>query len=62
MSELMKSSYAKVESAGMEWRLTGYIYLMISNESIEWYINKVKGVNRVVYDIIQNRPATIEWE
>ena len=30
----------------------------VSNE----IINKVKGVNRVVYDISSKPPATIEWE
>jgi GMP synthase (glutamine-hydrolysing) len=30
----------------------------ISNE----IINKVKGINRVVYDISSKPPATIEWE
>ena len=26
------------------------------------FINKVKGVNRVTYDISSKPPATIEWE
>jgi len=30
----------------------------ISNE----IINKVKGINRIVYDISTKPPATIEWE
>jgi GMP synthase (glutamine-hydrolysing) len=30
----------------------------VSNE----IINKVRGVNRVVYDISSKPPATIEWE
>ncbi len=30
----------------------------ISNE----IINKVKGINRVVYDISSKPPSTIEWE
>jgi len=32
--------------------------IKISND----IINKVKGVNRVVYDISSKPPATIEWE
>jgi GMP synthase (glutamine-hydrolysing) len=36
-----------------------YDFLMkVSND----IINKVKGVNRVVYDISSKPPATIEWE
>ena len=34
------------------------LYDKISND----IINKVKGVNRVVYDISSKPPATIEWE
>jgi len=36
-------------------------YKFLSNISNE-IINKVKGVNRVVYDISSKPPATIEWE
>jgi len=36
-------------------------YEFLSNVSNE-IINKVKGVNRVVYDISSKPPATIEWE
>ena len=32
--------------------------VQISNE----IINKVKGINRVVYDISSKPPSTIEWE
>jgi GMP synthase (glutamine-hydrolysing) len=31
---------------------------VISND----IINKVRGINRVVYDISSKPPATIEWE
>ena len=36
-------------------------YDFLANVSNE-IINKVKGVNRVVYDISSKPPATIEWE
>ena len=36
-------------------------YAFLSNVSNE-IINKVKGINRVVYDISSKPPATIEWE
>ncbi len=42
-----------------EWsRIPHEILSKISND----IINKVKGVNRVVYDISSKPPATIEWE
>lgn len=42
-----------------DWSHLPYDYLAkVSNE----IINKVKGVNRVVYDISSKPPATIEWE
>ena len=42
-----------------DWSHLPYKFLSdISNE----IINKVKGVNRVVYDISSKPPATIEWE
>ncbi|MDL2290023.1 glutamine-hydrolyzing GMP synthase [Paludibacteraceae bacterium OttesenSCG-928-F17] len=42
-----------------DWAQLPYEFLAkISNE----IINKVKGINRVVYDISSKPPATIEWE
>ncbi len=42
-----------------DWSHLPYEFLgLISNE----IINKVKGVNRVVYDISSKPPSTIEWE
>ena len=42
-----------------DWSQLPYEFLVkVSNE----IINKVKGVNRVVYDISSKPPATIEWE
>jgi GMP synthase (glutamine-hydrolysing) len=36
-------------------------YTLLAEISTE-IINKVKGINRVVYDISSKPPATIEWE
>jgi GMP synthase (glutamine-hydrolysing) len=42
-----------------DWSQLPHEFLgMISNE----IINKVKGINRVVYDISSKPPSTIEWE
>jgi GMP synthase (glutamine-hydrolysing) len=42
-----------------DWSHLPYEFLAkVSND----IINKVKGVNRVVYDISSKPPATIEWE
>ena len=42
-----------------DWVHLPYEFLAdVSNE----IINKVRGVNRVVYDISSKPPATIEWE
>ena len=42
-----------------DWENLPYAFLQkVSND----IINKVKGVNRVVYDISSKPPATIEWE
>ncbi len=42
-----------------DWVHLPYAFLAkVSND----IINKVKGINRVVYDISSKPPATIEWE
>jgi len=48
-----------VDAMTADWAQLPYEFLAkVSNE----IINKVKGVNRVVYDISSKPPATIEWE
>ncbi|MBL7917654.1 MAG: GMP synthase (glutamine-hydrolyzing), partial [Bacteroidia bacterium] len=42
-----------------DWCHLPYEFLAKTSNEI---INKVKGVNRVVYDISSKPPATIEWE
>ncbi|HPE56505.1 MAG TPA: glutamine-hydrolyzing GMP synthase [Bacteroidales bacterium] len=52
---------AVISTDGMtaDWSQLPYDFLAkVSND----IINKVKGVNRVVYDISSKPPATIEWE
>jgi len=48
-----------VDGMTADWAHLPYVFLAdISNE----IINNVKGINRVVYHISSNPPATIEWE
>ena len=48
-----------VDAMTADWAALPYEFLRhISNE----IINKVRGVNRVCYDISSKPPATIEWE
>lgn len=50
---------SSVDGMTADWCHLPYEFLgKISNE----IINKVKGINRVVYDISSKPPATIEWE
>ncbi len=50
---------ASVDGMTADWCHLPYDFLQdVSNE----IINRVKGVNRVVYDISSKPPATIEWE
>lgn len=48
-----------IDAMTADWAQLPYDFLAkVSND----IINKVKGVNRVVYDISSKPPATIEWE
>ncbi len=52
-------SVGSTDGMTADWSHLPYEFLgEISNE----IINKVKGINRVVYDISSKPPATIEWE
>lgn len=52
-------SVTSLDGMTADWGRLPYDFLArISNQ----IINKVKGVNRVVYDISSKPPATIEWE
>ena len=50
---------ASTDGMTADWVHLPYEFLAkISND----IINKVRGINRVVYDISSKPPATIEWE
>jgi GMP synthase (glutamine-hydrolysing) len=50
---------ASTDGMTADWVHLPYDFLSkMSNE----IINKVRGINRVVYDISSKPPATIEWE
>jgi GMP synthase (glutamine-hydrolysing) len=50
---------ASVDGMTADWCHLPYEFLAEVSSNI---INRVKGVNRVVYDISSKPPATIEWE
>ena len=50
---------ASTDGMTADWVHLPYDFLALMSNEI---INKVKGVNRVVYDISSKPPATIEWE
>ena len=51
----------KVGETVMKNHILG-ILICGSGEGVEMAANKVKGVNRVCYDISSKPPATLEWE
>lgn len=58
-STIALRAVTSVDGMTADWAHLPYEFLAkVSNE----IINKVKGVNRVVYDISSKPPATIEWE
>ncbi len=58
-STIALRAVTSVDAMTADWAHLPYEFLAkVSNE----IINKVKGVNRVVYDISSKPPATIEWE
>jgi GMP synthase (glutamine-hydrolysing) len=52
-------SVNSVDGMTAEWSKLPHEFLAEVSSEI---INKVKGINRVVYDISTKPPATIEWE
>jgi GMP synthase (glutamine-hydrolysing) len=50
---------SSIDAMTADWAHLPYEFLAKMSNDI---INKVKGINRVVYDISSKPPATIEWE
>ena len=50
---------ASTDGMTADWVHLPYEFLA---KGVNDIINKVKGINRVVYDISSKPPATIEWE
>jgi len=48
-----------MDAMSADWAHLPYEFLAKCSNEI---INKVRGVNRVVYDISSKPPSTIEWE
>lgn len=58
-STVVLRAVASTDGMTADWVHLPYDFLAkMSNE----IINKVRGINRVVYDISSKPPATIEWE
>lgn len=58
-STIALRAVTSVDGMTADWAQLPYEFLgFVSNE----IINKVRGINRVVYDISSKPPATIEWE
>ena len=50
---------SSLDGMTVDWSKIPYSVL---NEISNSIINKVRGINRVVFDISSKPPATIEWE
>ncbi len=51
-----------IRGPGLAIRIPGEITWEVLGRCATRIINKVRGVNRVVYDVTSKPPGTIEWE